>query len=152
MPTLEQAADGHPADVRAFERAYARHVRSVVRTAEAVLRDPHTAEDVAQDVFLKLWLRPRAFDADRASLGAYLGVMARSRALDVWRSEAAGARAARRLGHDADAASAVRLQDGAAAGDRRLAAASTRAAVRRLPCEQREAVALAYWGDLTAAD
>ena len=62
-------------------------------SALAVLRDPGRAEDVTQEVFLRLWRNPGRFDPARGALGPYLRLMARSRALDLWRSERSGERA-----------------------------------------------------------
>lgn len=45
------------------------------------------AQEVTQDVFLRLWEKPEAYDPKRAGLKAYLLVMARSRGLDVLRAQ-----------------------------------------------------------------
>jgi RNA polymerase sigma-70 factor (ECF subfamily) len=105
---------------------------------------------VVQDVFLRLWRRPQAFDARRGDLGTYLRLMARSRAVDLWREGQSRGRAADRLKlvvadegpHDGDRPDELLERD----GDR----AAVRAALRALPPAQREALVLAYWGGLTA--
>src|SRR5215210_4499326 len=84
-------------DPALFARAYDEHGPGVYGAALRVLGNPATAQDVAQDVFLRLWRRPSAFDSRRGDLGAYLRLMARSRALDLWRSAQAGGRATDRL-------------------------------------------------------
>src|SRR5215218_7591190 len=84
-------------DPREFERAYDEHGRSVYAAAMRILGNPAQAQDVTQDVFLRLWRRPGAFDARRGDLGPYLRLMARSRALDVWREGQAAGRASDRL-------------------------------------------------------
>src|SRR6185503_5927504 len=84
-------------DQAAFARIYDEHASSVYGAALRVLGNPATAQDVAQDVFLRLWRSPGKFDARRGDLGAYLRLMARSRALDLWRSAQAGGRATDRL-------------------------------------------------------
>ena len=84
-------------DHAAFSRAYAQHARGVYATALGVLGDSVRAQDVVQDVFLRLWRRPEAFDMRRGALGPYLRVMARSRALDVHREHRASERIADRL-------------------------------------------------------
>ena len=67
--------------------------------ALSVLKDPAAAEDVVQDLFLGLWRNPRSYDPTRGSLETYIGVLARSRAID--RSRSRGAReAARRADGD----------------------------------------------------
>jgi RNA polymerase sigma-70 factor (ECF subfamily) len=108
-----------------------------------VLGDPGLAQDAVQDVFLRLWRRPGAYDPARGELGWYLRLMARSRALDLWREGQVRGRAADR----AKALAEEAHDDEPALPDRRDA---VRAALGRLPEPQREAVVLAYWGGLTA--
>src|SRR3954452_10108815 len=84
-------------DPATFSRLYDEHARGVYGTALRILGDPAPAQDVAHDVFLRLWRNPRRFDARRGELGAYLRLMARSRALDVYREAQAAGRAGDRL-------------------------------------------------------
>jgi RNA polymerase sigma-70 factor, ECF subfamily len=139
-------------DPATFARIYDEHGPSVYGTALRVLGNPAAAQDVAQDVFLRLWRRPRAFDARRGDLGAYLRLMARSRALDLWRSAQAGGRATDRL-KIAAGPDEPRIEEQPAAqlerGEHRR---TVRTALRTLPDAQREAVVLAYWGGMTAAE
>jgi RNA polymerase sigma-70 factor (ECF subfamily) len=138
-------------DPEAFQTVYATHSRRVYANAYRILHDAAKAEDTVQDVFLRLWLRPDRFDERRGDLGSYLALMARSRALDIARSESAGARAGERLAAavEADPPQAERPDDQVEARDR---SARLRAAVGQLPNRQREAVALAFWGDLPARE
>jgi RNA polymerase sigma-70 factor, ECF subfamily len=137
-------------DSAAFNRAFALHARGVHAAAYAVLGDDARAQDVVQDVFLRLWRRPEAFDAARGGLGTYLRLMARSRAIDLWRESDARARAGDRLRSVAErepGAPAPDPADRALEGSRRE---DLRAALSTLPHGQRTAVVLAYFGDLTA--
>jgi RNA polymerase sigma-70 factor (ECF subfamily) len=137
-------------DPRAFSAVYDQHSAAVFGTALRILGNRAQAQDVTQDVFLRLWRNPRRFDARRGELGPYLRLMARSRALDVWREGQAAGRASDRLklvaaredGRPDDRPGALIDRD----GDR----ATVRAALGRLPDAQREALVLAYWGGLTA--
>ena len=138
-------------DPAVFERAYDEHSRSVYSAAYRVLGNSAQAQDVVQDVFLRIWRRPRTFDAGRGELGSYLRMMARSRALDLWREGQAAGRASDRMKvavTQAEPREEVERPDGQA--ERREQGASVRAAVRELPDAQREAVVMAYWGGLTA--
>src|ERR687893_997005 len=80
-----------------FQQAYDEHGRGVYAAALRILGNPAQAQDVAQDVFLRVWRRPRSFDERRGELGAYLRLMARSRALDLWREGQAAGRMSDRL-------------------------------------------------------
>jgi RNA polymerase sigma-70 factor, ECF subfamily len=133
-----------------FERAFAEHERAVTAAAYRVLGDAALAQDVTQDVFLRVWRNPRAYDSRRGELGSYLRLMARSRAIDLYREGQAAGRARDRL-------ELVAPRDEAAPDDRPAEAAQraeereeVSAALRRLPEAQREAVVLSYWGGLSA--
>jgi RNA polymerase sigma-70 factor (ECF subfamily) len=137
-------------DPAAFGRVYDEHSRSVYAAALRILGNGAQAQDVVQDVFLRVWRRPGSFDASRGELGSYLRLMARSRALDLWREGQAAGRASDRL--------KVVVADAEPRVDERPSAlverdddrARVREALGRLPQAQREAIVLAYWGGLTA--
>ena len=140
-------------DPAAFARTYDEHSRTVYTTAYRVLHDATLAQDVVQDVFLRLWRRPEAFNAERGSLATYLRLMARSRAVDVWREQQASGRAGDRL--KAEVEIVADFNDDArpaVEAERADDAAVVRDAVSTLPQPQREAVVLAYWGGLTAEE
>jgi RNA polymerase sigma-70 factor (ECF subfamily) len=137
-------------DPATFQRVFAEHERGVYAAAFRILGNGAQAQDVVQDVFLRLWRRPRSFDERRGAIGSYLRLMARSRALDLWREAQAAGRASDRLKVVvADEDLRPDVQPGPAAE-----IAQTRGvlgeALRRLPDAQREALVLAYWGGLTA--
>jgi RNA polymerase sigma-70 factor, ECF subfamily len=137
-------------DPDTFRRAFAEHERSVYATAFRVLGNGAQAQDVVQDVFLRVWRRPSAYDAQRGELGPYLRLMARSRALDLWREAQVAGRATDRMKLVvADDEAPVPLQPGEAT-ERDEARRAVREALLRLPDLQREALVLAYWGGLTA--
>ena len=138
-------------DPSAFARIYDEHSPGVYRAAYAIARDSAMAQDVTQDVFLRLWRRPRTFDERRGQLGPYLRLMARSRALDLWREGQAAGRASDRMKiavAQAEPREEAERPDGQV--ERSEQGAVVRAAVRKLPDAQREAVVMAYWGGLTA--
>jgi RNA polymerase sigma-70 factor (ECF subfamily) len=139
-------------DPQVFERAYDEHARGVYAAALRILGDPVQAQDVTQDVFLRLWRRPERFDARRGELGSYLRLMARSRALDLWREGQAAGRMSDRLKVVVEHADAPVDGAPAPAAERREARTAVRAALERLPLAQREALVLAYWGGMTAEE
>jgi RNA polymerase sigma-70 factor, ECF subfamily len=137
-------------DPQTFAQAYEQHHRGVHAAAYRILGNVAHAQDVVQDIFLRVWRNPQKFDARRGELGSYLRLMARSRALDMWREAQAAGRAGDRL-------KLVVAQDEPRIDDRpeRLAERASdrrtiRDALRELPPSQREAIVLAYWGGLTA--
>ena len=114
-----------------------------------VLRDPAHADDVVQEVFLTLWRRPGTFDPQRGELGAFLRLMARSRALDQLRRTDAVHRMRERMAAQ-QPPEHVDAQTPDLLADIELRRKTVRAAVRRLPLEQREAVVLHYWAGMTS--
>ncbi len=137
-------------DPTTFGRIYDEHRRGVHATAYRVLGSSSAAQDVVQDVFLRVWRNPAKFDARRGELGSYLRLMARSRAVDLWREGQASGRAEDRLkvvvAQDASRTDAQPDHLALASADR----STVRDALGRLPAPQREALVLAYWGGLTA--
>jgi RNA polymerase sigma-70 factor (ECF subfamily) len=137
-------------DPAAFARAYEDHAAGAYRAALRILVSPAQAQDVVQDVFVRLWRDPHRFDARRGDLGAYLRLMARSRALDLWRERQVAGRASDRLLASVHA-DEPRVEDRPAhVAERESERRAVRAALRALPHPQREAIVLAYWGGLTA--
>ena len=137
-------------DSTTFARAYDEHSRGVYAAAYRILQNAAQAQDVTQDVFLRVWRNPHKFDARRGELGSYLRLMARSRALDLWREGQAAGRASDRL-QVVVARDEPRPDDGPpAAAERGDERSAVRTALRDLPQAQREALVLAYWGGLTA--
>jgi RNA polymerase sigma-70 factor (ECF subfamily) len=137
-------------DARGFEAVYARHSPAVYRAAMHVLGDPVRAQDVVQDVFMRLWRQPDRFDAERGSLRNYLRLMARSEALDIRREAGVAQRARERMvlliGRDCERPD-----------DRPPVAAELRRdrtivlrALSHLPAPQRQVIVMTYWGGLTA--
>ena len=135
-----------------FDTIYRLHSRAVHASALAVLRDPGRAEDVTQEVFLRLWCDPARFDPTRGPLGPYLRLMARSRALDLWRSERSGERARDRAGllREREEAPDDERPDVAAQHDAERVTLVR--ALRRLPAAQAEAIFLRYFGGLGVAE
>jgi RNA polymerase sigma-70 factor (ECF subfamily) len=137
-------------DPTTFGSVYDEHSRSVYGAALRILANPTQAQDVTQDVFLKLWRDPSRFDAKRGDLGSYLRLMARSRALDLYRESQAAGRARERL-QVAHAQVEPRVEERPLGALERSEERSTVvAALRKLPASQREALVLAYWGGMTA--
>lgn len=140
----------HLSDPATFATIYDQHQRGVYGAAYRISQNAAQAQDVVQDVFLRVWRNPEKFDHRRGELGSYLRLMARSRALDLWREGQAAGRAT-------DKVKLVVAQEEPRAEERPLQAAeradtreTVQEALRELPIAQREALVLAYWGGMTA--
>ncbi len=138
-------------DPKQFSRAYRAHAGAMAIAAQGVLRDPAAAEDVVQDVFMHLWRKPDAYDPKRGSLGSFLTMMARSRALDRWRTRGAREAALERSKAE-QRVPAPAGEDAAEPVIRRDSRVRVLRALESLPGEQREAVLLAFGKGLTARE
>jgi RNA polymerase sigma-70 factor, ECF subfamily len=132
-----------------FERAYRAHRAGALAAARGVLRDPDTAEEVVQEVFTHLWRRPRAFDERRGSLHGYITMLARSRAIDRWRTQAVQESALTRL---ETRATATHERSAAEHVIDRESAARAASMVNALPPPQREAVLLTFAKGLSSSE
>lgn len=124
----------------AYAEIHRRYMSSVVTMSQRFVHDRGVAEEVAQEVLLGLWLRPERFDAARRTLRAYLGTIARGRAIDRVRSD--GARHARELRQGRAPAAGEGLDDTVI---RILDAQRVRGALAGLPAEQRLPLELAFF-------
>src|SRR5690348_17180663 len=82
-------------DPNALARLYDRYGQIVYSLFLRITRDQTAAEDLVQELFMRVWNRARDFDASRGSLGVWMLSIARNMAIDHLRS--ADARFASRL-------------------------------------------------------
>jgi RNA polymerase sigma factor (sigma-70 family) len=76
---LTGLATGDPEAAAAFVRRYQSRVYGLAMT---ILGDPKTAEDVAQETFVRAWRHAGTFDARRGSVSGWLLTIARNLAID----------------------------------------------------------------------
>src|SRR5690348_7467842 len=86
-PTSDQelVAQVATGESSALDELYHRHARSVYSLVLHIVRDPSTAEDVTQEVFLKLWRQSDSYRPERGALSSWLLSVAHNRAIDVVR-------------------------------------------------------------------
>ncbi len=125
----------------ALAEVYRRHGGAVHGLARKILRTVHEADDVTQDVFLRLWNNPDRFDPTRGTLRSYLLNDSHGRAVDLVRSlNSRRAREVREAQRSGVAAYDLQHQvwDLAVADEVKRALAT-------LPDDEREPVELAYF-------
>ena len=71
----------------ALAETYRRHAGAVFGLARRLLADDTIAEEIVQEVFLRIWQQPEKFDPERGSLRSYLLALTHGRTVDVLRSE-----------------------------------------------------------------
>lgn len=73
------------ADTHALEELYDRHIKGCFGLAMKIVRDPLVAEEVVQDVFMKLWSRPHSFTAERGKFSSWLLTLVHHGSIDKLR-------------------------------------------------------------------
>jgi RNA polymerase sigma-70 factor, ECF subfamily len=71
----------------ALAEAYRRHAGASFGLAQRITGDRALAEEVVQEVFLRLWNQPDKFDAERGTLRSFLLAQTHGRSVDLVRSE-----------------------------------------------------------------
>ena len=129
-------------DEAAMAEAVRRHRGPVLAFARRLVGDSGRAEEISQEVFLRLWERSSRFDEQRGSLRAFLLAITHGRALDVIRSDSA--RQAR------EKRDALRSMPSGAGVEAEVVAQTVAEAVHhalsQLSDNERQAVELAYFG------
>lgn len=140
-------------DISALEVLYDRYSTLVFSVSLRVLYDRQLAEDVTQEVFLRLWRRPQSFDPNRGRLLSWLMSVTRNRAIDERR------RLARRVRAEDPADDPLPdLRESDGRDDPQLALAlaelrwKVREAMRCLPPAQRQVIELGYFGGLSQVE
>lgn len=135
-------------DEGALAEVYRRHGAAVYGLARRVLNGADQAEDVTQEVFLRLWNGPERFDSERGTLRTFLLTMAHSRAVDLIRS--ATSRKRREI-TDTEQSRALEYDLERQIWDLAVADEVQRA-LGTLPPEERRVIELAYFGGWTYAE
>ncbi len=132
-------------DQRALAEAYRRHAGAVFGLARRLLSDTARAEEIVQEVFVRLWNEPLRFDPERGTLRSFLLANAHGRSVDLIRSDVARRTREERDAHrTADAGYDIAHE----VWDMALAS-HVRDAMNALSEDERAAIELAYFGGLT---
>jgi RNA polymerase sigma-70 factor, ECF subfamily len=126
----------------ALAEVYQRHSGIVLGLAQKITRNRTLAEDVAQEVFVRLWNHPERFDPSRGTLRSYLLTQTHGRSVDLIRSESS-----RRIREDRDATlegvTTMSIEDEVV--ELRMGE-HIRRALGDLPPGERDAIEMAYFG------
>ena len=145
---LQRIAAGDSNALLVLHKRYANLVYSM---AWRVLQDVGLAEEVTQDVFMKLWQRSQRYDAGRGRFSAWLLSVTRFAAIDRLRQEGRRPSVVEQSGDDPDEQASLEqlLPSDHASWVR---GQHLRLLLEELPSEQRQVVELAYFGGLTHSE
>ena len=133
----------------ALGELYDRYSRLVFSLALHSVGDPATAEEITQDVFLRVWQRARQYRADRGQVSTWLTSITRHRAIDQLRR-----RGSRPEQHSVVWAELSPGDEPSVNGPEHSAAlamerARVRTAIAQISEEQKQVLALAYFQGLS---
>jgi RNA polymerase sigma-70 factor, ECF subfamily len=131
-------------DELAMATLYDRYSKIVYSVALRVLRDPASAEDVLQEIFMQVWRSPAKFIATRGTLGGWLAVVTRNRSIDKLRRK----RPTEQV-EEMQLASSCNLADEA---ERNVMMERARVVILQLPPEQRKTLEMAFFDGLTHSE
>lgn len=130
----------------ALEQLYDSYGDMMYGLAFHILGNRQEAEDLVQDIFLKLW-HHCSYDPSRGSLQSFLMLLVRSRAIDRLRSQKSRLKTAERSGHLAGSEIFGRSPFEVATSDE--VSQRVQDALSALPEKQRQALELSYFKGLT---
>src|SRR2546430_16314905 len=146
MRLIDRIAGG---DADALGELYDRYGRLAFGVLYRMLPSPEAAEEVTQDAFHSIWRQARSFRPERGSVRTWLLAICRNAAIDRRRTRG------KRLEREVTIEAAAEVLPDARVDERvvdRLRAEHIRAVVGRLPREQAEVLALAFWGGYSQSE
>ncbi|MGB6431450.1 MAG: sigma-70 family RNA polymerase sigma factor [Candidatus Acidiferrales bacterium] len=138
-------------DPTALESLYDRYSRMVYSLALRIAGQPAVAEEIVQDVFLKLWHSADRYRAERGPLGPWLCTLARNRALDHLRLKREKQRR-REDSLDGDFTMHTSAPNPETLAQQSQQAVRVRESLSELPAAQQRAIELAYFEGMTHSE
>ena len=138
-------------DQSAFSALYDRLSGPLYSLAMKMLEDPVEAQDALQEVFLQIWSRAATYDQEQSSVFSWAVLLTRSRVVDRLRARGRRSRVVVASTEETSttAADASTIESTADTVEKNDEAARVRYVLNNLPFEQREAIQLAFFEDLS---
>lgn len=129
-------------DVDAYRTLVERHIDHAYAVAMRILKNPADAEDVTQDAFVKAWINRHRWDAGRAKFSTWLYRVIVNRCIDKQRL-------VKTEWLDDVAEPAADITDAVTLIHRQRVYGRLEDALHRLPTQQRVALVLSYYEDMS---
>jgi RNA polymerase sigma-70 factor (ECF subfamily) len=125
---------------------YDRYARLIYSLAYRIVGDPSAAEEVTQDVFLRVWEKANTYQSEQAKVSTWLVSIARHRAIDLVRQRGARAEGYSAAWEDLPQSIIPRTEgrNPEELSGQAIQAKRVREAIATLPVEQRQALAMAF--------
>jgi len=135
-------------DARALAELYDRFTPLLYPVVLRILRSPSDAEDALQDSWVQVWKRASTYDASRGTVAAWLLTVARTRALDRYRSMASRGKAESQV----DPEPVNKPADPSASAESVQRSERVRRALDQLQPQQRQVLEIAYFQGLSQSE
>jgi RNA polymerase sigma factor (sigma-70 family) len=139
---MARLANGQHAAIGDLYDQYGHQVYSLARR---MLQESAAAEDITQEVFLKVWRNAARFDPERGAVGTWILHITYTSTVDLLRQRQRASAAHYEVATDEPDPEADTESDAVSI----LLGDQVRTALIRLPGEQRQALEMAYFGALT---
>jgi RNA polymerase sigma-70 factor (ECF subfamily) len=133
----------------ALSALYDRYSRLVYSVALNAIADPARAEEITQDVFVRVWESSRTYRAEQGRVATWLTSIARNRAIDVFRHACVRRENLQISWDEAESLNPPAPQNVEAEADLAQRQRLVRWAVSQLPEEQKQALGLAFFQGLS---
>lgn len=133
----------------ALGELYDRYGRLVFSVALNTLSDPSRAEEVTQDVFVRVWEKARTYDATQGKVVSWLTSIARNRSIDMFRHARSQHTDTQISWGEAESVDLPDEQDVEWEVDLTQRQQRIRRAVAQLPAEQKQALGMAFFQGLS---
>lgn len=137
-------------ELDALGQLYDKYATLIHTLVYRILADAEDAEDITQEVFLKIWKQPHRYDPKRGALSTFLVTMARMRAIDQLRRRGSRFRFLQRWQRTlTNPASSENPLEFAALDERALRVQS---ALNHLSDKERQVLELSYYDGLSYSE
>lgn len=122
---------------------YEKYAEFIYSVSLRILRDPAEAEDVLQEVFLRIWRSPDQLKIGK-SLLPWIAVVSRNSSIDIIRR--------RRPSESIEGVTLASPHDSALEAEQNLMCKKARALIDELPPDQRTVLEMAYFSEMTHSE